>query len=192
MRIAHWVTKAININSEYVIIIGFFPTVTMVTLTRLYVTLYRVIRKSLCTWRLQYKKKIPIKLMIWRWPSQNTFGMWTVLYWTRSSRTRFGVSINVCRMAGENFNIICNFLYCNHQATDTIRSPCIFPLYSQHPQQNLDTSYCRQHILGLSVNINKSVNWSPYKLTILHTCTGLYKLLWNGLMMAVMAGTGSH
>jgi hypothetical protein len=34
--------------------------------------------------------------MSWRRPSQNTFGMWTVLYWTRSSRT-------------------CNFLYCNHQ-----------------------------------------------------------------------------
>jgi hypothetical protein len=47
--------------------------------------------------------------------SQNTFGMWTVLYWTRSSRTQFGVSINVWRLAGDTLNITCNFLYCNHQ-----------------------------------------------------------------------------
>jgi hypothetical protein len=54
-------------------------------------------------------------MMIWRWSSQNTFGMWTVLYWTRSSRTQFGVSTNVWRLAGDTFNITCNFLYCNHQ-----------------------------------------------------------------------------
>jgi hypothetical protein len=58
---------------------------------------------------------IPTQLMIWRWPSQNTFGMWTVLYWKRSSRTQFGVSINVLRLAGDTLNITCNFLYCNHQ-----------------------------------------------------------------------------
>jgi hypothetical protein len=52
--------------------------------------------------------------MIWIWPSQNTLGMWTVLYWTRSSRTQFGVSINVCRLLGDTLNITCNFLYCNH------------------------------------------------------------------------------
>jgi hypothetical protein len=55
------------------------------------------------------------KLIIWRWPSQNTFGMWTVLYWTRSSRTQFGVSINVWRLVGDTLNITCNFLYCNLQ-----------------------------------------------------------------------------
>ena len=43
--------------------------------------------------------------MSWRWPSENTFGMWTVLYWTRSSRTQFDVSINVWRQAGETLNI---------------------------------------------------------------------------------------
>jgi len=58
---------------------------------------------------------IPTQLMIWRWPSQNTFEMWTVLYWTRSSRAQFGVSINVWRLAEETLNIACNFLYCNHQ-----------------------------------------------------------------------------
>jgi hypothetical protein len=26
--------------------------------------------------------------------------LWTVLYWTRSSRTQFGVSMNVWRLAG--------------------------------------------------------------------------------------------
>jgi hypothetical protein len=46
---------------------------------------------------------------------QNTFGMWTVLYRTRSSRTQFGVSINVWRMAGDTLNTTCNFLHCNHQ-----------------------------------------------------------------------------
>jgi hypothetical protein len=59
--------------------------------------------------------------LTWRWPSQNTFGMWTVLYWTRSSRTQFGVSINVCRLAGDTLNITSNFLYCNHQVyTDVL------------------------------------------------------------------------
>jgi hypothetical protein len=53
--------------------------------------------------------------MIWRWPSQNTLGMLTVLYWTRPLRTQFGVSINVWRLAGDTLNITCNFLYCNHQ-----------------------------------------------------------------------------
>jgi hypothetical protein len=50
-----------------------------------------------------------------RWPSQNTFGIWTVLYCTRSSRTQFGVSINVWRLVGDTLNITCNFLYFNHQ-----------------------------------------------------------------------------
>jgi len=62
-----------------------------------------------------YSTKIPTKLMIWRCPSQNIFGMWTVLYRTRSSRTQFGVSINVWRLAGDTLNITFNLLYCNHQ-----------------------------------------------------------------------------
>ena len=53
--------------------------------------------------------------MISRWPSQNSFGMWTVLYRTRSSKSQFGVSINVWRLAGNTLNITCNSLYCNHQ-----------------------------------------------------------------------------
>ena len=35
--------------------------------------------------------------------------------WSRSSRTQFGLSINVWRLAGDTLNFICNFLYCNHQ-----------------------------------------------------------------------------
>jgi hypothetical protein len=41
--------------------------------------------------------------------------MWIVLYWTRSSRTQLGVSINVCRLAGDALNNTCNILYCDYQ-----------------------------------------------------------------------------
>ena len=75
-----------------------------------FVDTYRFIKYSLCTWRLQYKI-----LMIWRWPSLITLVMWTVLYWTQSSRTQFGVSINVWKLAVDTLNITCSFLYCNHQ-----------------------------------------------------------------------------
>jgi hypothetical protein len=76
-----------------------------------------------CNTKTQCIPTIPTQLMIWRWSSQNTFGMrtvlyWTVrtvLYWTRPSRTQFGVSTNVWRLAGDTLNITCNFLYCNHQ-----------------------------------------------------------------------------
>ena len=38
-----------------------------------------------------------------------------MLYRTRSSGIEFGVSINVWRLTGDTSNIICNFVYCNHQ-----------------------------------------------------------------------------
>jgi hypothetical protein len=41
-----------------------------------------------CDTKTQCIQTIPTQLMIWRWPIQNTFGMWTMLYWTRSSRTK--------------------------------------------------------------------------------------------------------
>jgi len=41
--------------------------------------------------------------------------MLTLLYWTRSSRTQFGLSINVWRLVGETLDITCDFPYCNHQ-----------------------------------------------------------------------------
>jgi hypothetical protein len=71
------------------------------------------------------KHAIPILLMIWRWPSPNTFRMWTLLHWTRSSRTQFGVSINVWRLVGDTLNITCNFLYFVIRRTETFWSPCI-------------------------------------------------------------------
>jgi hypothetical protein len=51
--------------------------------------------------------------MICGWPSQNTLGMWAVLYWTQ-----FGLSVNVWRLAGDTLNITCIFLYCDHQCTE--------------------------------------------------------------------------
>jgi hypothetical protein len=74
----------------------------------IHIYIYRVIKKFQCI------RTIPTQLMIKRWTSQNTFGMRTVLYWTRSSRTQFGVSINVWRLVGDTLNITCNFPYCNH------------------------------------------------------------------------------
>jgi hypothetical protein len=76
--------------------------------------------KSLCapddySTKTKCIRTIPTQLVIWRWLPQNAFGMWTVLHWTRSSRTQFGVSINVWRLAGDTPNITCNFLYCKHQ-----------------------------------------------------------------------------
>jgi hypothetical protein len=68
-----------------------------------------------CDEELSVFEKLPQKLMSWRWPSQNTFGMWTVLNWTRSSRREFGVSINVRRFAGDTSKITCKFVYSNHQ-----------------------------------------------------------------------------
>jgi len=62
----------------------------------------------------QYIRTIPTQLMIRRWPSHDTFGMWTVL-WTGSLGTQFDVSINVWRLAGDTLNITCDFPYCNHQ-----------------------------------------------------------------------------
>jgi hypothetical protein len=86
------------------------------------------VQKAQCIWT------IPTQLKIWRWPSQNTFGMCTVLYWTRSSRTQFGVSINVWRLAVDTLNITCKFLccnvimYCNHQ----VHRDFLITLYKNH------------------------------------------------------------
>jgi hypothetical protein len=89
--------------------------------------LYRMIKKVSVHLTITVQK-IPTQLMSWRWPSKNTFWMWTVLYWTRSSITQFGVSINVWRMAGDTLNITCNFLYCNHQ----VHRDFLITLYKNH------------------------------------------------------------
>jgi hypothetical protein len=71
--------------------------------------IYRMIKKSPCTWRLQCKNTQKYFKQFNHLPSL------TVQYWTRSSRTQLGVSINVWRLAGDTLNITCNFLYYNHQ-----------------------------------------------------------------------------
>jgi hypothetical protein len=46
-------------------------------------------------------------------------------YTERGLREQFGVSINVWRLAGDTFNITCNFLYLIIRCTETFWSPCI-------------------------------------------------------------------
>ena len=79
--------------------------------------------------------------MSWRCPSQNTFGLWTVLYWTWSLRTQFSMSRNVCRLVGDTLNITCNFLYCNHQ----VHRDFLITLYKHtlfHLEEHLDGIQC--------------------------------------------------
>jgi hypothetical protein len=79
---------------------------------------------------------------LWRCPSQNTFGMWTVLYWTRSSRTQFGVSINVWRLAGDTLSVACNFLYCIHQVHRGFLITLYLCLFNTYPAY---WTSCRSH-----------------------------------------------
>ena len=88
-----------------------------------------MIKKSLCTWRLQYS----IRLISWRWPSQNTFGIWTVLYWTWSSRTHFGVSGD---WRGALWTLLVIFCIVIIRCTETFCSPYII-VTSRHPVQDL-------------------------------------------------------
>jgi hypothetical protein len=44
-------------------------------------------------WKTHCISTISTQMIFWRWPSQKTFGMWTVLYWSRSPITQFDVSI---------------------------------------------------------------------------------------------------
>jgi hypothetical protein len=70
-----------------------------------------------------------------------------VLYWTRSSRTQFGVSINVWRLAGDTLNITCNFLYCNHQVhRDFLITLYILYIFSPKPStMNIISLNSNQH-----------------------------------------------
>ena len=57
---------------------------------------------------------------------------WTVLYWTQSSRTQFGMSVNVWRLVGDILNITWYFLYCNHQVhRDFLITLCVQTRQSQ-------------------------------------------------------------
>jgi hypothetical protein len=87
----------------------------------------------------KYFKQFQSLTVIWRWPSQNTFGMWTVLYWKRSSGTQFSVSINVWRLVGDTLNITRNFLYSNHQ----VHRDFLITLYKSNHQ------FSTLHAVGL-------------------------------------------
>jgi hypothetical protein len=50
--------------------------------------------------------------------------------WTMSSKTHFGVSINVRRLARDSLNITCNFLYCNHQVQRDFLIILYYPSYT--------------------------------------------------------------
>ena len=87
-------------------------------------TVYRAIKTSVCTWRLQYKKhaKIPYFKQFYHrihsecGPCYTEHGL---------SRTQFGVSINVWRLAGETLNITCNFLYLSSGAQRLFDHPVL-------------------------------------------------------------------
>jgi hypothetical protein len=120
--------------------------------------------------------------MIWRWPSQNSFGVWTVLYRTRCSITQFGVSISVWRLTGDTVNITCNFLCCFilsiplgfknmniyvRQSNTTLKDVntqgymfrlklAIFRPYKEHFRQNIN--YMRARIASLLLQLC-STDW---------------------------------
>jgi hypothetical protein len=104
--------------------------------------------------------------MIWRWPSQITDGMWTVLYWTRSSRTQFGVSINVWRLEGDTLNITCDFLYCNHQ----VHRHFLIALYHR-----LVSTYTTECIICASIFMNVKILQN----TAQYLCLLVYEWGWN-------------
>jgi hypothetical protein len=104
--------------------------------------------------------------MSWRWPSQNTFGMWTVLYWTRSSRTHFGVSINVWRLAGDTLNITCNFLYCNHQVHRDFWSPFICTTSLAFT----NSTFCPHSAFMSCADLRTKSDYFPIR----HSLTGFY------------------
>jgi hypothetical protein len=111
--------------------------------------------------------------MIWRWPSQNTctFGIWIVLYWKRSSRAQFGVSINVWRLAGDTLNITCNFRYCNHQT----HRDFLNTLYTQ-TDTHTHTLLCSILELRLSHNTILLVVW---KVTRRHWRKGYIEMIFK-------------
>jgi hypothetical protein len=93
-------------------------------------TKYKEWSKGLCAPNDYRTKKTHTKI----WPSQNTFRMWTMLYWTRPSRTQFSMSKHGGRLAGNTLNITCNFLYCNHQVYTLFDHPVLSPdkIWTKH------------------------------------------------------------
>jgi len=67
------------------------------------IVLYSIWYHHTCRWPSGAQERPPTVVMI----PDTTLRMWTVLYWTQSSRTHFGVSINVWRLAGDTLHITC-------------------------------------------------------------------------------------
>jgi hypothetical protein len=86
--------------------------------------------KNLCapddySTKTQCIRTVPTQLMSWRWPSLNTSRMWTMLYWTWSSRTQFSVSINVWRLGGGTlWTLLVTFCIVIIRYTETFWQPC--------------------------------------------------------------------
>jgi hypothetical protein len=89
-------------------------------------------KKSLCTCECNEKLRVfeqSPQLMIWRWPSYNTFGMCTVFLYRALLNTVFENTVrrvnNVRRLAEETLNLSCTFLYCNY----TVHRDFLITLY---------------------------------------------------------------
>jgi hypothetical protein len=90
---------------------------------------YRVIKKSLFTWWLQYKKHEKIFQTVSITYHHNLVRLrvnrWRVsLYWSRYSITQFGVSINVWRPAETLWTLLVTVSIVIIRCTETFWSPC--------------------------------------------------------------------
>jgi hypothetical protein len=130
---------------------------------------YRVIKKFLCTWWLQYKID-DLKMAI-----IEKFGMWTMLYWTSSLRTQFGVSINVWGLVGDTLNSTHNSLCHNHQVHRDFL--IILHIVKLRWILSLLCANCRN--LGEETHYN---NVSSLKLSLAWHSLSSYKLCFSGIM----------
>jgi hypothetical protein len=70
--------------------------------------------------------------------------------------TQFGVSINVCRLAGDTLNITCKFLYCNNHVHRDFLTILYNPSVSRWPR-DLRFGSAADRLLGLRVRIPHGV-----------------------------------
>jgi hypothetical protein len=115
--------------------------------------------------------------MIWRWPSQNTFGLWTVLCWTRSSRTQVGVSIYVWRLAGTLWTLLVTLSIVLTSCTEIFWSPCIYIFvymglqvkyrYSWPSLMNLNflDRFSKNALISIIMKIRSGSRFVPYEQT---------------------------
>jgi hypothetical protein len=88
--------------------------------------LYRMIKKSVCNEELSICEQSPHN---WFEDGHHRIhSKFGPCYTEQSSRTRFGESINVWRLARDTLNITCNSLYCNHQVHRLFDHPVQLPI----------------------------------------------------------------